>query len=276
MLAWIFFSVGLFKKVLVADTLSPYVGELFANAQSLSLIEAWAAALLYAFQLYYDFSGYSEMAFGLAFMMGVRIPVNFKAPYKARSIVEFWRCWHISLSSFLRDYLYVPLGGNRKGLPRRYANLMITMILGGLWHGAGINFAIWGAMHGLYLVINHFWRWLRLPMPAALGWLITMLAVVVAWVPFRAQTLADAQGIYRGMLGLNGISGPGDLPYLAQSGAVLVALVALVGWNLLAPTTREFAFGRSSLGARSACAAVLFVVSVLALGRVSEFLYFAF
>lgn len=292
MLAWTFFSIGLFKKVLVADSLSPYVGELFANAQSLTFIEAWAAAFLYGFQLYYDFSGYSEMAFGLAFLLGVRIPINFNAPYKARSIIDFWRRWHISLSNFLRDYLYIPLGGNRKGIPRRYANLLITMILGGLWHGAGINFIIWGALHGLYLVINHFWRWLRLPMPAMLGWAVTFLAVALAWVPFRAATLADAQAIYAGMLGLNGITVPAslgfvaeiftgvtvlaELPHLAQSGTILVALTGLVAWNVLAPTTREFAFGRTFLGLRAAVAALLFVASVFALGRVSEFLYFAF
>ena len=159
-----YFSIGLAKKLLLADPLGAIASPLFQTAQyggDLSAGAAWIAASTYTFQLYFDFSGYSDMAVGLSLLFGVRIPVNFLSPYKATSIIEFWRCWHISLSTFLRDYLYIPLGGNRKGPVRRYLNLFLTMLLGGLWHGANWNFLIWGGLHGVYLLINHAWR--RLP-----------------------------------------------------------------------------------------------------------------
>ena len=154
------FSIGLFKKVWLADGIAPIADAGFAAAQAgaVSLSAAWAGVLAYTMQIYFDFSGYSDMAIGASFMLGVRLPANFYSPYKATSIIEFWRRWHMTLSRFLRDYLYFPLGGNRKGRPRRYANLLITMALGGLWHGAGWTFLIWGVLHGLYLAINHAWR----------------------------------------------------------------------------------------------------------------------
>lgn len=196
------FVFGLFKKVVVADTLAVYADAGF-NAvhagHALDAASAWVAVLSYTFQLYYDFSGYSDMAVGLARMFGIVLPVNFYSPYKATSIIEFWRRWHITLSRFLRDYLYFPLGGNRRGPVRRYINLMIVMFLGGLWHGANWTFAAWGAAHGLMLVINHAWHAVAGPhrFDNAAGRLfagaITFLAVTLAWVPFRAVTFADAQ-----------------------------------------------------------------------------------
>ncbi|HEX2727061.1 MAG TPA: MBOAT family O-acyltransferase, partial [Beijerinckiaceae bacterium] len=169
------FVIGLFKKVVLADSVAPYADLVFgaaAHGARPTLIEAWLGVLAYTFQIYFDFSGYSDMAIGLARMFGIPLPLNFHSPYKATSIIEFWRRWHISLSRFLRDYLYIPLGGNRHGGARRLANLMITMVLGGLWHGAGWTFVIWGALHGLYLVVNHLWRMLgaRLGAPSP-GWL---------------------------------------------------------------------------------------------------------
>ena len=159
-----FFFMGLFKKVVIADSVAGYAIPVFkASAQgiSLTLIEAWGGVLAYTFQLYFDFSGYSDMAIGLARMFGIRFPLNFHSPYKAVNIIDFWRRWHMTLSRFLKDYLYIPLGGNRKGEVRRYVNLFITMLLGGLWHGAGWSFVAWGALHGVYLVINHIWRSFR-------------------------------------------------------------------------------------------------------------------
>ena len=159
------------------------------------LYEAWAGALAYTLQIYFDFSGYTDMALGIALMFGIRLPINFDSPYKATSIIEFWRRWHMTLSRFLRDYLYIPLGGNRHGKLRRYVNLMITMLLGGLWHGAGWTFVLWGALHGAYLTINHLWRDLvaerflqRAPgwLGAPIGGLLTFVAVVSAWVLFRS------------------------------------------------------------------------------------------
>jgi alginate O-acetyltransferase complex protein AlgI len=184
------------------------------------MIEAWVAALAYTFQLYFDFSGYSDMAIGLARMFGIQLPLNFFPPYKSASIIDFWRRWHMTLSRFLRDYLYIPLGGNRKGRIRRYQNLMITMLLGGLWHGAGWNFIIWGGLHGLYLVINNAWRWVcnRLnikPFDSFFGnitaIIITFLSVVIAWVFFRATSLNGAMSMISAMLGLNGISIESDM-----------------------------------------------------------------
>jgi len=208
------FAIGLFKKTLIADELSPYVIPIFDVAdqgQTIAFVEAWTAALSYSFQIYFDFSGYSDMAIGLGLLFGVRLPANFLSPYKAKNIIEFWRCWHITLSQFLRDYLYFPLGGNRKGTVRRYINLMMTMLLGGLWHGAGWTFIIWGGLHGLYLIINHGWRALfkstkgsSNKFMAVFSCSITMLAVVVAWVFFRATNLSGALNIISGMIGLNG------------------------------------------------------------------------
>lgn len=155
------FILGLFKKVVIADGLAVYVSPVFSSAERVQVInfmDAWIASLAYTFQLYFDFSGYSEMALGLACMFGIRLPLNFFSPYKANNITEFWRRWHITLSRFLRDYVYISLGGNRKGSTRRYINVLLTMLLGGLWHGAGWTFVLWGLCHGLFLVAHQSWR----------------------------------------------------------------------------------------------------------------------
>jgi D-alanyl-lipoteichoic acid acyltransferase DltB (MBOAT superfamily) len=210
------FTIGLFKKVILADGIQPFVAPAFDGGAGhmLTGLEAWGAALAYSLQLYFDFSGYSDMAIGLSRLFNVELPLNFNSPYKSRNIVEFWRRWHMTLSRFLRDYLYVPLGGNRLGLPRRYVNLMLTMLLGGLWHGAGWTFVIWGGLHGLYLVINHAWQALRgrLAGPRASGspWttaaavVLTFVAVDVAWVFFRAKSLDAALRMLEAMSGANG------------------------------------------------------------------------
>ena len=212
------FFIGLFKKVVLADGIATYVGPVFAlpaTGLPLTFIDAWGGALCYTLQLYFDFSGYSDMAIGLSRMFGVTLPLNFHSPYKAVNIIEFWRHWHMTLSRFLRDYLYIPLGGNRHGNVQRYVNVMITMLLGGLWHGAGWTFVLWGGLHGLYLVINHAWHALRralgqdtnapLSRPAhMLAVLLTFLAVVVGWVLFRADSMATATAMLEAMAGMNG------------------------------------------------------------------------
>ena len=215
------FAIGLFKKVMIADPVGGYATPVFEAARAgveLTFLESWCGALAYTFQLYFDFSGYSDMAVGLSLVFGVRLPINFHSPYKAVNIIEFWRRWHMTLSRFLRDYLYFPLGGNRKGPARRYANLMITMLLGGLWHGAGWTFVIWGGLHGLYLVVNHAWRALRRRLGhdldrstaagRALACLVTFLAVVAGWVVFRADSTQTALAMLRGMSGANGFTLP--------------------------------------------------------------------
>jgi alginate O-acetyltransferase complex protein AlgI len=215
------FFVGLFKKTVIADGVAPYASPLFLHPGTPDLLAAWGGALAYTFQLYFDFSGYSDMAIGLSRVVGVKLPLNFDSPYKAVNIIDFWRRWHMTLSRFLRDYLYISLGGNRKGTARRYLNLFVTMLLGGLWHGAGWTFVLWGGLHGLYLIVNHGWQALRerlgqdlnrtTPRGRALARLITFVAVVAGWVFFRATSLDDALAILRGMAGLNGVSLPATL-----------------------------------------------------------------
>ena len=210
------FALGLFKKVVLADGVSVYATPVFDAAEAgviLTFFEAWGGALAYTFQLYFDFSGYSDMAIGIARMFGIRLPLNFNSPYKATSIIDFWRRWHITLSRFLRDYLYIPLGGSRKGKVRRHINLMTTMILGGLWHGAGWTFILWGALHGFYLMINHGWRTIfkgrnKTKIGSFIAWTITFMAVVISWVPFRAESISGANNLLKAMAGANGISLP--------------------------------------------------------------------
>ena len=212
------FSIGLFKKVILADGVVSFVGPVFnapATGIPVTFVDAWFGALAYTLQLYFDFSGYSDMAIGLSRLFGIRLPLNFASPYKAESIIDFWRRWHMTLSRFLKDYLYVPLGGNRKGLLRRYVNLFVTMLLGGLWHGAAWTFVVWGALHGAYLVVNHAWRWIK----ERLGWVrgrvswharwasrcLTFGVVVVAWVFFRSENLNSAIEIVKAMFGMGSI-----------------------------------------------------------------------
>jgi alginate O-acetyltransferase complex protein AlgI len=212
------FAIGLFKKCILADLSAQWADPVFAAAgtghASVTFVDAWQGALAYTFQLYFDFSGYSDMAIGLARLFGFTLPLNFFSPYKATNIVDFWRRWHITLSRFLRDYVYIPLGGNRNGHMRRYINLLATMLIGGLWHGASWTFVIWGGIHGTMLLINHGWRHLRgsLGVPTGndgvilrlAGWALTFLAVTSAWVLFRADTLKSAGTILSAMYGLDG------------------------------------------------------------------------
>ena len=208
------------------------------------LFESWVGALAYTLQLYFDFSGYSDMAIGLSLMFNVRLPMNFNSPYKATSIIEFWRRWHMTLSRFLRDYLYIPLGGSRHGKGRRYVNLMATMLLGGLWHGAGWTFVVWGGLHGFYLMINHAWRNLKQRM----GWgdggrwsdlgagALTFLAVVVGWVFFRSDNLATALQVLSGMSGLNGfekLAGAGISDVMKKDGMGLFGTMPLTSLEVL-------------------------------------------
>lgn len=245
------FAIGLFKKVVIADGVAAYATPVFnaANAgETLTLFVAWGGALSYTMQLYFDFSGYSDMAMGAARLFGIRLPINFFSPYKAKSIVEFWRRWHITLSRFLRDYLYIPLGGNRHGRARRYANLMTTMLLGGLWHGAGWTFVVWGALHGLYLVANHGWR--RLCTQTGLSrfratrlwslcaWSLTFLAVVVGWVFFRAESFKASFAMLRGMAGLNGVALPNAVR--ARLGDSLSEFLDAIGVTVFSGGGSEF------------------------------------
>lgn len=274
-MAILFFSVGLFKKIIVADNLAIFVDPLFNNAEHLSTFDAWAAALMYTFQIYFDFSAYSEMAVGLALLLNVRIPLNFNSPYKSLSIVEFWRRWHITLSRFLRDYLYISLGGNRKGALRRYVNLFVTMLLGGLWHGASWTFVIWGGLHGIYLAINHAWKKTGIKLLPSLSWAITFFSVVVAWVFFRAQTFTTAISILKSMAGYNDIeSGSSQLP--VNPSMIMMSVGMLLFLALAAPNPQQIIIARQPKFRFSIPIVLMLVVGILGLGRSDNFIYFRF
>lgn len=205
-----FIAIGLYKKVVLADGVAPIADQVFGYAATgvPAAGDAWVGAVAYTFQIYFDFSGYSDMAVGVALFFGIRLPLNFNSPYKATSIIDFWRRWHITLSRFIRDYIYFPLGGNRKGKTRRYTNLILAMLIGGLWHGAGWTFVVWGGCHGLFLMVNHGWRRVfpRSGKPGLLAtWVsraATFFAVIVAWVFFRAADIDEAGRMLQGMFGL--------------------------------------------------------------------------
>jgi alginate O-acetyltransferase complex protein AlgI len=193
------FSIGLFKKVVIADTFAQWASAGFDHAENLDMIEAWATSLSYSFQLYFDFSGYTDMALGVALLFNIRLPINFNSPYKALDIQDFWRRWHITLSRFLRDYIYIPLGGNRNGEFRTYSNLFTVFLIGGLWHGASWMFIIWGALHGSAIVIHRAWKSLGFTMYKYLAWFITFNFINITWIFFRANEWKDASKILYGM-----------------------------------------------------------------------------
>ncbi len=262
------FSVGLAKKVLIADPLGIYVKPFFADQEALGFWTAWLSAFGYSFQIYFDFSGYTDMALGIALLFGVVLPQNFDIPYRSLSIQDFWRRWHMTLSRFLRDYLYIPLGGSRSGLPTQVWALFATMALGGLWHGAGLTFVAWGVAHGLALIVALFWRRAGWPMPAPLGWLLTFLFVVLCWVLFRAPSFEAALAIYKGLFGLAPI-GTG-FKWRALLPAAAFAIIGPTAWNLVhrLPPARWLAM----------LAGLLFVLILLKIGEDAnyEFIYFQF
>lgn len=292
------FAIGLFKKVVIADSFAVWATAGFDGGHELGFFEAWATSLSYTFQLYFDFSGYCDMAIGASLLFNIWLPINFNSPYKAVSIQDFWRRWHITLSHFLRDYLYIPLGGNRSGSFRTYINLLATFVLGGLWHGATWMFVIWGGLHGSALVVHRLWTQLRRPMPAMLGWFLTFMFVNITWVFFRAKTLDDAQRVLGGMFDFSSIvehrASPALVSDLAWGGwlsdiglnimpssligqipvfiAIVVAFVIIAQKNSL-----EMASGTIG-GRRLAYGAVLFSVALcFTLAATSSvFLYFNF
>lgn len=303
------FAIGLFKKVMIADEMAVHASPIFDAAHAgtaPTFLESWIAAMSYTMQLYFDFSGYSDMAIGLARMFGIKLPINFNSPYKATSVIDFWRRWHVTLSQFLRDYLYIPLGGNKRGNLMRYRNLMITMLLGGLWHGAGWTFLVWGGLHGLYLMANHairksgtadaINRLLGQTLFRGLCWSVTFLAVVFAWVLFRSESWGAATHMVSAMLGLGGF----ELESSVSRLHAIVWIPSLLAFVLLLPNTQELmaryrpacdwinrSRKESELGVLSRLrwkpgvgSAVmvggLFALSIMNLNRVSEFVYYQF
>lgn len=315
------FTIGLFKKVAFADQFALFANPIFDTAAGgghLQLFEAWVGALAYTLQLYFDFSGYSDMAIGVSRMFNVKLPLNFNSPYKATNIIEFWRRWHMTLSTFLRDYLYIPLGGNRLGVSRRYLNLFATMLLGGLWHGANWTFVIWGGLHGIYLTINHAWQGFclkyripHIPGGGIIAGMITFVAVVVAWVPFRASNLDTTIRILRSMAGMNGVTLSSNIekiaPWLSNFGITFNGLITLtvvqtpkilfwlplgfiVVWTF--PNIQQWLVDENNIGVRSSnrfelpkwmptkkfavLVGLLLGISLIMITRASQFLYFQF
>lgn len=205
------FSIGLFKKVAIADTFATWANVGFSSSATLTMLESWVVSLSYTFQLYFDFSGYTDMAIGLALLFNIKIPINFYSPYKALNIQDFWRRWHMTLSRFLTQYVYIPLGGNRKGINRTYINIMIIFVISGLWHGAGWTFIFWGFLHGFATVINRFWSKFNIHMPVILAWFITFNFINITWVFFRAETWTDATNVIKAMVGFNGVGLPNSI-----------------------------------------------------------------
>jgi alginate O-acetyltransferase complex protein AlgI len=265
------FVLGLVKKVAIGDELASYVNPVFdaaAAGRGIPAGDAWQAMLGFTFQIYFDFSGYTDMALGLALLFGVVLPQNFDVPYRAVSLQDFWRRWHMTLSRFLRDYLYIPLGGSRKGLVIQTGALLATMTLGGLWHGAGLTFVAWGLAHGIGLIAGLFWRKAGLPMPAILGWALTFLFVMAAWVLFRAPSFDAAMRIFEGLAGL-GPEGGGFKWRMIAVGAA-VALIGPTAWNAV-----------HRIPARPWIAALFAIAFVLVLFKIGdeanyEFIYFQF
>lgn len=264
-------TAGLAKKVLLGDPLAEYANPVFAAAAAggpVSAVEAWQGVLAFTFQIYFDFSGYTDMALGLALLFGIVLPQNFDAPYRSLSIQDFWRRWHMTLSRFLRDYLYIPLGGSRNGLPMQVWALFATMALGGLWHGAGLTFVAWGVAHGLALIVALFWRRADLPMPAALGWLLTFVFVMLCWVLFRATSFEAALAIYKAMFGFAPLGA--GFKWRALVPAAAFAIIGPTSWVLVhrLPPARWIAV----------LTAILFVIVLFKIGEDAnfEFIYFQF
>lgn len=295
------FCIGLFKKVVIADNFGKTPDAVFSATYDLTFGEAWGGALCYSLQLYFDFSAYSDMAIGISRMFGIKLPLNFNSPYKAVNIIDFWRRWHMTLSRFLRDYLYIPLGGNRKGKMRRYMNLMITMLLGGLWHGANWTFIIWGGIHGLLLVANHAWHAFRRMLgqdpskPLSIFWrslaiLLTFTVVTIAWVFFRSDSTQQAIDMIEVMMGVNGfiMSSANGLTSGRTISIILVGM--LIVWFM--PNTQEImhrfspAFDTSTIKNKwlawrpsrtfVALHVLIALVALLSFSKLSPFLYFQF
>lgn len=301
------FLIGLFKKAALADPLALYADPVFtaaANGETLTFFEAWGGLLAYAFQLYFDFSGYSDMAIGLGRMFGIELPLNFNSPYRARSITELWKRWHITLTRFLRNYVYIPLGGNQKGEVRRYVNAFATMFLAGIWHGAGWTFIIWGTLEATFLTINNFWQALqqrfrfkpRGLLYETLCWFLAFNAFVVPLCFFRGENVSGAIIMLKGIFGLNGALLPDQIisfvpwlaffadparivPYLA--GGTVLGLVELICFLMLSAI---ICFGFRNIHQMTRRARLWLLVPTFGLtlqavffrGVPSSFLYFQF
>jgi D-alanyl-lipoteichoic acid acyltransferase DltB (MBOAT superfamily) len=283
--------MGLAKKVLIADQFALIADIGFADPASVSTAVAWSSVVAFTMQIYFDFSGYTDMALGAARMFNIRLPINFDSPYRSTDIREFWRRWHMTLSRFLRQYLYVPLGGNRRGDARTLANLITTFVLGGLWHGAAWTFVVWGLLHGIAVACHRLWQKTNVRLPGALAWAATFLFVMLTWTFFRARSLHDALELLRAMLGVRASSGPPRDVWLAwwtqiggathsasglpTSVSILPLAVGLVAVWLRRNSNAMAAEFRPNV-INGLFVILVLPLCVLQLGRASPFLYFNF
>ena len=281
-------TIGLVKKVLIADTFAPIADAGFGAPATLTAPAAWLAVLAYTMQIYFDFSGYTDMALGAARLFNIKMPINFDSPYRATDIRDFWHRWHITLSRFLREYLYIPLGGNRGSDVRTAANILATFFLGGLWHGAAWTFVIWGVLHGVAMIVFRAWSRIGRPLPRVLAWALTFVFVMTTWVFFRATSLDAALAMLQAMIGMNAAPAAPALTWLNEVASRLGdALVIPPAWALVPPAigllivwlraNSNALVMRFQPGiANGAFVAVALPICVLQLARVTPFLYFNF
>ncbi len=274
-------AIGLFKKVMIADNLSPFVHKTFDVSTQLTFFEAWISSFAYTFQIYFDFSGYTDMALGIGHLFNIKLPQNFNSPYKANNIQVFWRRWHMTLSRFLRDYIYIPLGGNKISKAITSRNLFLTFLIGGIWHDAAWIFVIWGALHGLGVVIHRFWQNFNIKLNSFVAVLTTFLFVNLTWVFFRAHTFNDALKVLKGMLGLSGFALPRThhLDFLFNDGNLKISWLFLSLCFILTfafKNSSEFANEFKPSYSRLVLVYTLLLTVIINLNKITEFLYFQF
>ena len=270
-------ALGLFKKIVIADTFGSWATPGFDEALSLTFLEGWAVSLSYTFQLYFDFSGYTDMAIGAALMFNIRLPLNFNSPYKSLSISEFWKRWHITLGRFFKDYVYIPLGGNRGSDGATYRNLLITFLLVGLWHGQEWTFVLWGGVHGMALVVERLWGEQNIKLPKFLCWLVTFNFINITWVLFRANTIEDAKKVIQAMLGLNGLTFSyyeyfPDIGWFFFGLMLVLIFICVIFQKNSNFYLKQFSFSPKTL----VLFFILYSLAFLNLSKTSEFLYFRF
>lgn len=287
------FSIGLFKKIVIADTFSIWASNGFDVLEQLSLIEAWITSLSYTFQLYFDFSGYTDMAIGAALLFNIKLPLNFNSPYKARNIRDFWQRWHITLSRFLRDYVYIPIGGNKKGSFKMYCNLLATFLIGGMWHGAGWTFIFWGALHALAIICHRIWCNTGVNLNKLVAWFITFNFINISWIFFRAEQWEDAIKVLKGMFGFSGVVLPSifqNISFLQGNKIVIGEVFAnfnsdteITLWLLIALFICLFFKNSNEIVSfyRPDNKVVFFIVSILTISLINldknvDFIYFNF
>lgn len=293
---FVFFAIGLFKKIIIADHFAHYADLGFTANQALTFFGAWLTTASYTFQIYFDFSAYADMAIGLALILGIQLPYNFNSPYKALSIQDFWRRWHITLSRFLRDYVYIPLGGNRQGQAKIHRNVILTFLIGGLWHGAAWTFVAWGALHGIAMAFNRFWSFCGCRLPVVMAWLTTFLFINITWVFFRAPNFDTALSILKSMAGLNGIRFPlalsqklNGIPYItfgdafdglmrgSEQVSTIVLMFIVMGVVLMCKNSQQIVNGpRVFSWPVLVSAIIIFFYSLYHVGQNNIFIYWNF